>query len=233
VAPRRAVVRSYQRLFSPDRRIYAIDGRTIPVPGGVPLRWLGVAAAIIGLELMIAGPRPIVALAAAGLVYGSVARLGRRRRALVAAAVVGVVLLVAGAAIGTMDWPLRFVVIPAAGATALTQIAPDGRRPVRYLRSLARVQVAGRRRGEVALPSAGAPRRLVLELRVAADHYGPALHRARITGPCRLAFAEPVLVIGRRGRARRLVPVAGERRRMGVMVDRLDLAVGHRVEVRP
>ena len=33
----RRPVRSYQRLFSPDRRIYAIDGRTLPVPGGVPL----------------------------------------------------------------------------------------------------------------------------------------------------------------------------------------------------
>jgi hypothetical protein len=232
VAQRRAVVRSYQRLFSPDRRIYAIDGRTIPVPGGVPLRWLGAAAAIIGLELVIAGPRPIVALAAAGLVYGSVTRLGRRRPALIAAALGGAVLLVAGAAIGTMDWPLRFVVLPAAGATALTQIAPDGRRPGRYLLSLARVQLAGRRRGEVALPAAGAACRLVLELRVAADSHGPALHRSRITGPCRLAFAEPVLVIRRRG-ATRLVPVAGERRRGGVMVDRLDLPAGHRVEVRP
>jgi len=33
-------IRSYQRIFRPDRRIYQVDGRRLPVPGGVPLEWL-------------------------------------------------------------------------------------------------------------------------------------------------------------------------------------------------
>ena len=33
------VVRSYQRLFRPDRRVYAIDGRTLPIPAAS--RWPG------------------------------------------------------------------------------------------------------------------------------------------------------------------------------------------------
>jgi hypothetical protein len=66
---RRAVVRSYQRLFSPDRRIYAIDGRTLPVPGGVPLRWLGHAAAAIVAAVVLAGLHPVVIAAVAGLAY--------------------------------------------------------------------------------------------------------------------------------------------------------------------
>ena len=113
----------------------------------------------------------------------------------------------AGFVVGVVDWPLRLVVLPAAAATALTQISPDGRSLPRHLLSLARVRVAGRRRLGQALPAAGQPRRLALRVAVAADVHRPALCRARITGPCRLTLAEPVLIVrGRRGV--RLVPVA-------------------------
>ena len=40
-------IRSYQRIFRPERRIYQIEGRTLPVPGGVPLRWLAYATATL------------------------------------------------------------------------------------------------------------------------------------------------------------------------------------------
>ena len=44
-------IRSYQRIFRPERRIYQVEGRTLPVPGGVPLRWLGWAtAALLGRD---------------------------------------------------------------------------------------------------------------------------------------------------------------------------------------
>ena len=43
-------IRSYQRIFRPDRRIYQIDGRRLPVPGGVPLEWLGWAFAVAGRD---------------------------------------------------------------------------------------------------------------------------------------------------------------------------------------
>jgi hypothetical protein len=228
---RRQVVRSYQRLFSPDRRIYAIDGRTLPVPGGVPLRWLGYATAIILAELILAGLHPVVIAAGAGLAYISAARLGRRREGLRLAAASVVALTVGGLVVGVVDWPLRLVVLPAVVATVLTQISPDGRSVRRHLLSLAWVRIAGRRRLGDAMP-APRGRRLELEVAVAADVHQPLLHPARIVGPCRLLFAEPVLVVRRRRHSVRLVPVAGERRRRGVMVDAMALAAGEAVEVR-
>jgi TcpE family len=229
---RRAVVRSYQRLFSPERRIYAIDGRTLPIPGGVPLRWLLHAAAILLAAIVLAGIHPAVIAAGAGMAYVSAARLGRRREGAVLAAASAVALTAGGLVVGVVDWPLRLVVLPAVGATMLTQISPDGRSLPRYLVSLARVRIAGRRRLGAALPVAGASRRLELRVAVAADRHQPTLHRARITGPCRVRFAEPVLVLRRR-RGVRLMPVAAEPRRRGVMVDVLDVGSGERVEVRP
>jgi hypothetical protein len=229
---RRAVVRSYQRLFVPDRRIYAIDGRTIPLPGGVPLRWLGYAAATVMAIMLAGGLHPVLIAVGAGVGYWSAARLGRRRDGARRALIVAVALTVAGLLAGTIDWPLRLVVIPAVTASALTQIAPDGRSAVRYLLSLARVRVAGRRRAGRALPAAGHRPRVARRVAVKSDTHRSSLGRARITGPCRLRFADPVL-IRRRWRRRVLVPVAGERARLGVMVDTLQLDRGDRVEVRP
>jgi hypothetical protein len=229
---RRAVVRSYQRLFSPERRIYAIDGRTLPIPGGVPLRWLLHAAAILLATVVLAGVHPVVIAAGSGLAYVSAVRLGRRREGVVLALASAVALTAAGLVVGVVDWPLRLVVLPAVGATVLTQIAPDGRSVRRHLLSQARVRIAGRRRLGAALPVAGASRRLELRVAVAADRHQPTLAPARISGPCRVLFAEPVLVLRRR-RGVRLVPVAAERRRRGVMVQVLDVGPGERVEVRP
>ena len=232
MSERRAVVRSYQRLFVPDRRIYAIDGKTIPVPGGVPLRWLAHAAAAALVLLLLGGRHPAVVGAGALAAYRSASRLGRRREAIRRAAAVAVVLTVAGPVVDVVDWPLRLIVVPAVAASALTQLAPDGRSVPRYLASMARVRVAGRRRLGAALPVAGTTRTVTGRVAVLADSHRAVLGRARITGPCRLAFAEPVLI--RRGlRGRRLIPVAGEHRRLGVMVDALELDAGERVEVCP
>ena len=231
MSERRAVVRSYQRLFSPERRIYAIDGRTIPVPGGVPLRWLAYACLVVVGGLVLAGRSPAVILTGAIIAYLSAARLGRRRDGVRRALTTAVGLMVAGFVVGAVDWPLRLVVLPAVVATALTQISIDGRSVHRHLLSLARVRIAGRRRLGQALPPAGRPRRLMLRVAVAADIHRPVLGRARITGPCRLTLAEPVLILrGRRGV--RLVPVASEARRRGVMVDTLNVAASEHVEVR-
>jgi len=229
---RRAVVRSYQRLFIPDRRIYAIDGRTIPIPGGVPLRWLGHAVAVALVVLLVGGRHPVVIAAGAAAGYRSAARLGRQREGARRAAVVAVALVVAGVVVDVVDRPVRLVVVPAVAASALTQIWPDGRSVPRYLLSVARVRIAGRRRLGVALPAAGEPRSLTVTIVVAADAHRPALGRARVTGPCRLRLAEPVIV--RRGRrGSRLVPVMRGPRRLGVMVDALRLDRGDRAEIRP
>jgi hypothetical protein len=228
---RRAVVRSYQRLFSPDRRIYAIDGRALPVPGGVPLRWLGYATATILAAVVLAGLHPVVIATVSWLAYMSAARMGRRREGLLLAAVAAVVVTVAGLVVGVVDWPLRLVVLPAVLATGLTQIAPDGRNVGRHLLSLGWVRVAGRRRLGDAMPAPGR-RRLLVAVAVAPDVHQPRLHRAQVSGPCRLQFAAPVLVQRRRHTVV-VVPVAGERRRQGPMLEVLDVAAGETVQVRP
>src|SRR3954471_17061900 len=158
MSDRRAVVRSYQRLFRPDRRIYAIDGRTLPVPGGVPLRWLAYAAVTVVTMLVLAGRSPAVAFASGGIAYIMCARLGRRSEGRRLAVVVAVAVTVAGFVVGVVDWPLRLVVAPAVAATALTQLSPDGRSARRHVAGLARVRLAGRRRSGSALPPAGEAR---------------------------------------------------------------------------
>ena len=66
-------IRSYQRIFKPDRRVYAIDGRRLPVPGGVPLEWLAWAlCSLIGVLAL--GQRSIllaVVFAAVGGLLGA------------------------------------------------------------------------------------------------------------------------------------------------------------------
>ncbi len=53
------VVRSYQRIFRPDRRIYQVEGRRIPIPGGIPLVWLGYATATV-LVVLLLGARSLL-----------------------------------------------------------------------------------------------------------------------------------------------------------------------------
>ncbi len=60
-----APIRSYQRIFTPDRRIYQIDGRRRPVPGGVPLEWLAWAFAGLVMVLVL-GQRSILFAATVG-----------------------------------------------------------------------------------------------------------------------------------------------------------------------
>jgi hypothetical protein len=227
---RRVVVRSYQRVFRPDRRIYAIDGRTIPVPGGVPLRWLAHAAVVVVAVAVVAGRSPIVALTGAWLAYMSGARLGRRREGLSRAVAVGSGLAIAGWIVGVLDWPSRYVVLPAVVATALTQITPEGRSLHRHLWSIMQVRIAGRRRIGRALPSSGRRSALHLAVRIASDEHRPALVAGRVFGPGAVAFAEPVVVRRRRRGRVVVVPVDAGR---GVMVGRVELAVGERLEVRP
>jgi hypothetical protein len=229
---RRAVVRSYQRLFRPDRRIYSIDGRTIPVPGGVPLRWLGHAAAVAIGGLVLAGLHPIVVLAGGLGSYWWASRIGSRREAVALGVLVAAAMATTGLVIGAVDWPMRLVVLPAVAATALTQPSGDGRSMLRFLVSYVRTRITGRRWLGLPLVGAGSSRRLALVVAVRPDHRRPVLGRARVTGPCRIVLAEPV-VVHRRGRVVRVRPVAGERRRRGVMVDTFVIGDGERVEVHP
>ena len=62
VRDRPVAVRSYQRIFKPDRRIYQIDGRRLPIPGGIPLAWLGWIAGTVAVVVALSARSLTLAL---------------------------------------------------------------------------------------------------------------------------------------------------------------------------
>ena len=107
-------VRSYQRIFSPERRIHQVEGRPLPVPGGVPLRWLGwmlgtlVAVLAVGSGSLFVPAAAAVAAGAGGLTIGD------RTAGLLAATAAAAGTLALGIFLGVLDWPFRLVVVPMA-----------------------------------------------------------------------------------------------------------------------
>jgi len=163
-------IRSYQRIFRPERRIYQVEGHVLPVPGGVPLRWLAYAtAALVAVLALSSGSLVVTVLAglaasAAGLALGGREEAGLAGIAVVAAS------WIAGLALGLLDWPLRLVVVPVGVATLATQAAPDGRRADRFAASWLALRLAPRRRSlGRALPAAGVPHPVRAQLWVARE----------------------------------------------------------------
>jgi hypothetical protein len=232
VSQGRQPIRSYQRLFRPERRIHQIEGRALPVPGGVPLRWLGWAGgALLGVVALSSGSIlvPVGAAAAAGA--GGLV-LGDRTAALLAVAAALVGTLVLGAALGALDWPLRLVVVPVGVASAATQATPDGRRPERFAVSWLALRMApGRHSVGRPLPPAGVGHPLAGEVWVAPDEHGPVDRRARIEGPASVFFALPRSL--RRGPVRRRRIVARPAMGRGARAVSLTLREGETLEVRP
>lgn len=231
------VIRSYQRIFRPDRRVYQIDNHRLPVPGGVPLRWLGYAVATLVAVIVLStrgeGVLILSALAAAG--YGFV--VGGRVGAVVAAAGALVVTFVLGFVLAALDWPLRLIVVPAMVATLATQATPDGRPAHRYLASWVALRLRPTRRSlGRALPVAGSWTASGARLWVAADERRPWLAPGRVSGPATVRFAAAMVVRRRlwpRG-ARSARPLRDGRRggRRVVVVDTLALAERERLWVR-
>lgn len=227
----RAPVRSYQRIFRPERRIYQVEGHRLPVPGGVPLRWLGYAigALLAVIALSTRSPLLVLGLAAAtataGLLLG-----GGLRQALIAAGAVFGAAVVAGWLLASLDWPMRLLVLPALVGTLATQATPDGRAAHRFARSWLTLQLAPERRTlHRPLPAAGEPVSLAGELTVAPDHHGRQLRRARIDGPATVGFEQAVSV-GRRPLRRHRW--ARSRRWRGAQPEqRVEVAAGERLEV--
>jgi hypothetical protein len=228
-----APIRSYQRIFRPDRRIYQVDGRRLPVPGGVPLGWLAwafgsvlVVLAVSGRSLMLSG---LVAVAAAGV--GSF----RSWRAAVAWGCVALVLMqAAGLLLGWVDWPLRLLVLPAAVATGACQVSADGRPPHRYLACYVLWRLrAARWSLERPLAAPGEVGVWAPRVWIAPDFQGAVLAHGRVHGPARLDFAEEVVLT--RSRGRHVVrPAAAHRARPGDVLTRaVELLEGQVVEVRP
>ncbi|MHB1567601.1 MAG: hypothetical protein ACYC0H_00215 [Solirubrobacteraceae bacterium] len=227
-------VRSYQRLFRPERRIYQVDGRRIPVPGGVPLAWLGWALAAAVAAVVLSQRSLLVALAAGA--FG--ATVGASVKGLRAALLLGISgaagTLLVGVVLSWLAWPLRLVVLPALVATLASHRSPDGRPAHRYLLSRLAVKARAPRRSlGRSLEAAGSRRQWAPEVWVTPDEHAAVLVHGRVCGPARLIFACRVVAIPARGR---LVvrPAYGHRLRAGERVaEVIELAAGEVAEVRP
>ncbi len=226
-------IRSYQRIFRPDRRIYQIDGRRLPVPGGVPLEWLGWAFASL-IVILVLGQRSLLFALVVGAVGGvlGASSHGWSGGALGLAAGF-VATLLAGVLLGWLDWPLRLLVAPGMVATLAGQASPDGRPAHRYLVSWLGLRTrAARRSLEEAIAADGTQQLWAPQVWVAPDERSPVLHHGRVRGPARMVFARPVAVIPAR---RRLVirQADGHRLRRGErLAEVVELGDGQVAEVR-
>jgi hypothetical protein len=237
VSGAREPIRSYQRIFRPERRIYQIEGRSLPVPGGVPLRWLGYATGALVAVLALGSGSATVAILVGLAAGASGLYVGGRAGGLAAAAGAFGAFWIAGFLLGLLDWPLRLVVVPIAVATLATQATPDGRHADRFALSWLALRLAPRRRSlGRGLPPAGIAQPRDGEVWVAPDEHLPELRRCRIRGAGTVAFAAEVRV--RRGglRQRRLIarPARSRsRRRAGLEARRIAVGAGELLEVRP
>jgi hypothetical protein len=229
-----APIRSYQRIFKPDRRLYQIDGRRLPIPGGVRLEWLGWAFASLVVVLVLSQRSLVLALVAAGIggVLGASVQGWSGAMILAPSAFAGTLLV--GVLLGWLDWPLRLLVLPALLATVAGHPASDGRATHRYILSWLGVQLrAARRSLDRPLVADGEGRVWAPQVWVAPDEHAAVLQRGRVHGPARLVFGRRVVVIPARGR---LVvrPAEGHRLRRGEQfADVIELGEGQIVEVRP
>jgi hypothetical protein len=232
----RAPIRSYQRIFQPERRIYQIEGHRLPVPGGVPLRWLGYAiGALLAILLLSSRSIAVAGLIAALAAVYALAIGGRSTAALAGASVFGGVQIL-GWLVGTLDWPLQLLVVPALVATLATQATPDGRAAHRYALSWIALQLRPARRSLARpLPALGELRDLAGRLWVAADWHTPILRHARLHGPAQVQLTAPLSVVRGRLRKRRLTASVQSRRSSAraVVVDRVELATDETLELRP
>jgi hypothetical protein len=229
-------IRSYQRIFRPERRIYQLEGRALPVPGGVPLRWLAYATvALVAVLAIGSGSAAVLILAASGAALAGLFVGGRVGAAIAGVSALGALWL-AGLTLSLLDWPLRLVVLPVAVATLATQATPDGRNADRFAASWLTLRLAPRRRSlGRAMPPAGAAVLRDSALWVAPDERAPVLRRARVRGAGTICFADQVRVRRAGLRQRRLIARAASRRsRRGELTTaRLALGEGEGLELRP
>jgi hypothetical protein len=227
-------IRSYQRIFKPERRVYAIDGRRLPVPGGVPLGWLGWAFATLIVVLVLSQRQLAFAVVVAGIAGLLGAGSHGWSGAAIGAAGGFVATLMAGVALDWVDWPLRLLVAPGMLATLAVQPAPDGRPSHRYLTSLLALHLRPAHRSLAGtVDDEGGERVWAPRVWVAPDERSPVLHHGRVRGPARLVFARQVVAVPARGRMV-LRPAEGHRMRRGErLAEVVELGDGQVVEIRP
>jgi hypothetical protein len=232
----REPIRSYQRIFRPERRIYQIEGRALPVPGGVPLRWAAYAAgallAVVAIGSGSSAVAVLVAIAAATAGFF----VGGRAGAFLAGGGALAAVWVAGALLGLLDWPLRLIVIPVAVATLTTQATPDGRHADRFALSWLALRLAPRRRSlGRAMEPVGTPQLREGRVWVAPDQHAPELRRARARGAGAISFAAEMRVRRAGTRQRRLIArgVGARGHRGDLITTRLAIGEGEILELRP
>jgi hypothetical protein len=227
-------IRSYQRIFKPDRRVYAIDGRRLPVPGGVPLEWLGWAFASL-IVVLVLSERSILFALALGAIGGVLGASSHGWPGAAIGALAGFAgTLVVGVLLDWVDWPLRLLIVPGMVATLAGQASPDGRPAHRYLTSWLGLRLrAARRSLDGAIGVEGEVHVWAPQVWVAPDEHSAVLHHGRVRGPARLVFAHPVVAIPARGRF--IVRDAeGHRIRGGErLAEVIEVGDGQVVEVRP
>lgn len=227
-------IRSYQRIFKPDRRVYAIDGRRLPIPGGVPLQWLGWAFCSLLVVLVLSQRSILFAVVIAALVALLSASSHGWAGAGLGALAGFLGTLLAGVVLDWLDWPLRLLIAPGMIATLAGQAAPDGRPAHRYLTSWAALRMRSARRSlDGAIGAADEMHTWAPRVWVAPDEHSPVLHHGRVRGPARLVFGHPVVAIPARRRV--IVRAAeGHRIRSGErLAEVIELDEGQVVEVRP
>ncbi len=224
-------IRSYQRIFRPERRIYSIEGRPLPVPGGVPLRWLAYASGTLVSAIALSARSPgLAALVAAAAGLAGLGAGGRR--AAIGAAICGFLAVeVGGWVVVALDWPLRLIVVPAAIATLATQATPDGRSAERFALSWLLLRLAPGRCSlgrDVSTPDRS---RCEGELWIAPDERSADLRRGTVRGPAHVAFS--TAVEQRRRHRKIVVRRLGWHRRRGAVARAVELDAGEVLEVRP
>lgn len=227
------VIRSYQRVFEPQRRIYQVDGRRLPLPNGVALSWLGWFAAALLVILVLQGRSLPFTITAAVFAAGVGRSLRGWRVALGLGTGVFASAQLVGLVLAWVDWPLRLLVLPGVLASMAGQVTPDGRGAYRYLYCRLAVRLRAARHsldrpvfvdGEEVV---WAPR-----VWVAPDHRFPVLQHGRVHGPARLVFAQRVVLT--RGRGRVIARPIGRGVREGeVTAQVVEVGAGQVVEVRP
>ncbi len=226
-------IRSYQRIFRPDRRVYAIDGRRIPVPGGVPLEWLGWALSAL-LGVLVLSQRSIILAGVLAAIGGALGASSHGWPGGVLGTLAGfVATLLAGVVLDWLDWPLRLIVAPGVIATLAGQASPDGRPAHRYVTAWTALRLrAARRSLEGAIGSAEQSHIWAPRVWVAPDEHSTVLYHGRVCGPARLVFGRPVVAIP--ARRRMIVRRAeGHRMRSGErLCEVLELDEGQVVEIR-
>ena len=133
----------------------------------------------------------------------------------------------AGAVVGMLSAPLRFVVVPLAVAVLGTQVAPDGRVAHRFAWAWLCLRVRCRRRSAGrGVPLEG--ERVAWHGVVATrwDEHAATLRGGRVRGPARVTFAVPVELAERRGR------VIARAARGGGAGDAVVVGAGQVLEVR-